>query len=412
MPTNPSSGPISLSQINNVGAATNSMGSLVNEIIGGNFAANETISMSDFYFTQSYTQQATLIGTPNGVASQGQGWTTAISADGNTLITSELDRGRIYIFTRSGTSWTQQTSFQPTGTNSSYVGYSLSLSADGNTAVIGSPYASSNAGTAYVYTRSGTTWTLQQQLSYTGGAGTPYFGWSTALSANGNILAIGGYQDGTGGTIEAGKVWIFTRSGTTWTQQTTFTPNVASENFGSSVAFSADGATLAVGTDASPSFLYVYTGSGSSWTQAAKVSTPAFCAGSVTISADGKTILCSAGNSSGGAIISVIGYNGSTWVTLSTINRSTNPDNADFGNVCLSADSNLLCTGTQFGVNSKAYIYIRSGSNYSYNRRLTLASYPNSYFGSSAAMGANGNTLAIGAQQYPAGGTGAVIIYT
>jgi hypothetical protein len=410
---NPSSGQISLSQINNAGTTTNSMGSLTNEIIGGNSAAGQTISMNQYYFTQAYVQQAILVGTPATSSGQGQGWDVAISSNGNTLITADAGNGRVYIFTRSGTSWSQQTSFQPTGGTQFNLGFSLDISADGNTAVIGSPSSSSNAGTAYVYFRSGTTWSLQQQLTYTGGLGTPYFGWSTAISADGNIIAIGGYQDGTGGTIEAGKVWIFTRSGSTWTQRTTFTPNVANENFGTGLAFSADGGTLAVGTDSSPSFLYVYTGSGSTWTQAARVSTTAFGSGSVTISADGKTVLCTAGNLGSASQIAVIGYNGTTWVTLSSIASGSNPNNHPFGNVCISADSNLLCAGTSFGALERAYIYTRSGNFYSYSRALSPPAGTFPYFGSSSAMGANGNTLVVGAQQYFGTTTsGAVFVYT
>ena len=66
-----------------------------------------------------------------------------------------------------------------------------------------------------MFTRSGTTWTQQgPKLVGTGAPATPRQGASVALSSDGNTALVSGSL-GTG----AGAAWVFTRSGTTWTQQ-------------------------------------------------------------------------------------------------------------------------------------------------------------------------------------------------
>ena len=93
----------------------------------------------------------------------------------------------------------------------------MALSADGDTALIGGAERQRNAtGAAWVFTRSGSTWTQQgEKLTGTGEAGAGEFGHSVALSADGNTALIGGPGDDGG----AGAAWVFTRSGSTWAQQ-------------------------------------------------------------------------------------------------------------------------------------------------------------------------------------------------
>lgn len=408
--TNPASGVISLSQINNAGTTTNSMGSLVNEVIAGNSAAGQTVSMSDYYFTQSYTQQAILQGTPKYDSGQGQGSKVTLSADGNTMATVDFNYARAYIFARSGSTWTFQATFL-SPTNSSNFGQSLGLSADGNTLVIGNPLYSvglTNPGSAYVYTRSGTTWSLQQQLTYTGSVGTDVrFGQGAAISSDGNTIAIGAIYDNS----QKGKVWIYTRSGSTWTQQTYFSSNVSPQQFGYSTALSADGNVCVVGTNQLGQGAYVYTRSGTTWTQAAWIYAGWTYGNLVAVSADGKTIF---GTNQSGGPLSWGYYNGTTWESLGQISYGIN----NFAEIALSADGNFLLAGVPFGVSNEAFTFTRTGTavgSWAFAQRITLPSNPNCYFGSGVALGDNGNTMAIGAQQYeqvmtPRGG--AVVIYT
>ncbi|HXD67557.1 MAG TPA: hypothetical protein VNV17_23220, partial [Solirubrobacteraceae bacterium] len=130
-----------------------------------------------------------------------------------------------------------------------FFGVSVALSTDGNTALIGGDSdGATSVGAAWVFTRSGGVWSQQgPKLVGAGATSGAAFGSSVALSSNGNTALIGGEDDGASG---AGAAWVFTRSGSTWTQQGSVltgagaTPNAA---FGSSVALSASGNTAIVG---------------------------------------------------------------------------------------------------------------------------------------------------------------------
>jgi uncharacterized protein YdbL (DUF1318 family) len=99
---------------------------------------------------------------------------------------------------------------------SGYQGYSIALSSDGNTAVVGGPGDNAFAGAAWVYTRSDGVWTQQgAKLVVTGGVGNAEQGYSVALSSDGNTAIVGGPTD----NANAGAAWVFTRSGGVWTQQ-------------------------------------------------------------------------------------------------------------------------------------------------------------------------------------------------
>jgi hypothetical protein len=99
------------------------------------------------------------------------------------------------------------------------LGSSVALSADGTTAIVGGPTDSSNAGAAWVFTQSGGVWTQQgSKLVGIGAASPANQGSSVALSADGNTAIVGGSGDNFN-SLQAGAVWVFTRSGGVWTQQ-------------------------------------------------------------------------------------------------------------------------------------------------------------------------------------------------
>ncbi len=128
--------------------------------------------------------------------------------------------GAAWIFTRTGTSWTQLAKLtgaeevSNSGEDSQF-GTAVALSADGNTALIGSATDNKGAGAVWVFTRSGTTWS-QQGPKLTVGTSRNFFGYSVALSGDGNTAVIGGW--GAGPEERTGAAWVFTRSGGTWTQ--------------------------------------------------------------------------------------------------------------------------------------------------------------------------------------------------
>jgi hypothetical protein len=183
----------------------------------------------------------------------------------------------------------------PKGTGESgdgYFGWSVALSAAGNTALIGAYTDNGNKGAAWVFTRSGTTWSQQGEklvgdcesscggAKGTGESGEGYFGWSVALSAEGNTALIGGYADSS----DKGAAWVFTRSGTTWSQQgeklvgdctssctgAKGTGESGNGDFGYNVAVSAAGNTALISAYADASnkgAAWVFTRSGTTWSQ-------------------------------------------------------------------------------------------------------------------------------------------------
>ena len=240
---------------------------------------------------RSFEQRPKLVGT-GAVGSSNQGMSVALSADGNTAIVggpgpnnADRDRspvvgpaGAAWVFTRSGGTWTQQGG-KLVGTTSEYggglwsQGASVALSFDGNTALIGGPSDNRTTGAAWVFTRSGSIWTQQGNKLVGSGASEPPLppgqGMSVALSADGNTAVVGGWG--------AEGAWVFTRSGGTWTQQgkkLVGTGAVGKARQGMSVALSADGNTAIVGgwsDNGKTGAAWVFTRSGGGvWTQQGK----------------------------------------------------------------------------------------------------------------------------------------------
>jgi hypothetical protein len=228
-------------------------------IVGGPYDNSQVGAV--WVFTQSsgvWTQQGSKLVASDAVGAANQGQSVALSADGNTAIVGgPYDNsgvaGAAWVFTRSSNgAWTQQ-GLKLVGSGAvapDLQGSSVALSADGNTAIVGGYVDNSGVGAAWVFTRSGSTWSQQgSKLVGTGAAGAAGQGYSVALSADGNTAIIGGYSDNSG----IGATWVFTRSGGVWTQQgsklvgngAVNTPNDAQQ--GSSVALSADGTTALVG---------------------------------------------------------------------------------------------------------------------------------------------------------------------
>src|SRR6185436_2272904 len=96
-----------------------------------------------------------------------------------------------------------------------------SVSFSGDTAVVGAAGddtpGGTDVGSAYVFVRSGTTWSEQQKLLGSDGAADDYFGRSVSLS--GDTAVVGAYQNPYPGPTGAGAAYVFVRSGTTWTEQ-------------------------------------------------------------------------------------------------------------------------------------------------------------------------------------------------
>jgi hypothetical protein len=253
--------------------------------------------------------QSELTVTP-GPHQDGFGASVALSADGNTALIGAIGKGptaqgKAYLFTRSGPTWTQQgDALTPSDVVSGdKFGFSVALGADGETAIVGAIGNSSDQGKAYVFTRSNSTWGQQGRFTAGDGAAGDGFGYSVGLGANGDTALIGA----SGRDSDRGAAYVFTRSGSSWTQQggaLTAHNGVESDYFGWSVALSADGDIALIGADGRSSSLgaaYVFTRSGADWTEQeqGEISADPGASGdyfgySAAISADGSTAVCGA----------------------------------------------------------------------------------------------------------------------
>jgi hypothetical protein len=196
-------------------------------------------------------------GAVEGVVGAQQGTSVALSADGNTAIVGGVgdngNAGAAWVYTRSDGAWRQQgPKLVGTGAVEGVVGaqqgYSVALSADGNTAIVGGLGDTLRLGATWAYTRSGGVWSQQgDKLVGTGAIGPALQGSTVALSADGNTAIVGGYRD----NAFIGAVWVYTRSGGVWSQQggkLVGTGAVGSDaEQGSAVALSADASTAIVG---------------------------------------------------------------------------------------------------------------------------------------------------------------------
>jgi hypothetical protein len=210
----------------------------------------------------------------------------AVALSGNTAVIGApsddlagTDQGSAYVFVRSGTSWSQQGRLNSVdGAANDEFGYSVALSDD--TVVVGAPGddvgASSTQGSAYVFVRNGTSWSQQQKLIANDGAVNDQFGTSVAL--NGETVVVGAYFDSIGANRVQGSAYVFVRSGALWIQQQKLTANdgADSDQFGVSVALSGDTVVVGAGNDDSGAntdqgSAYIFVRSGASWTQQQKL---------------------------------------------------------------------------------------------------------------------------------------------
>jgi hypothetical protein len=227
------------------------------------------------------------------------GTTATVSADGNTiLVGGPRDNnfaGAVWVFVRSGASWVQQGEKltdgksgegseaakckDPAEATDSLVegecsfGASIALSADGNTALIGSPLDNGGKGGAWVFTRSGSTWTrIGGELTGGEEAAEIHFGRSVALSADGSLALVGAPSDAG----YHGTAWAFKRSGSEWVRDGPAIQGgeTAYGYFGRGVALSADGRTALIGAPGDHGKVgaaWTFTHSGSAWTQGQKL---------------------------------------------------------------------------------------------------------------------------------------------
>ena len=370
------------------------------------------------------------------------GYAVALSGDGKTALIGARykspDAGAAWVFTRSGSSWTQQggklvgTGHTGAGefahVGEGEFGESVALSADGDTALIGGPTDNSRKGAAWMFTRSGGVWTQQgEKLTGTGEAEKSEFGESVALSADGATALIGGWRDNSG----QGAAWVFTRSGSTWVQQgekLTGAGEVEEGKFGFSVALSEHGDTALIGGRADnggKGAAWVFTRSGGVWSQQGEKLTggeeetgEGEFGESVALSGDGDTALIGGRGDNGrkGAAW-VFTRSGSTWTQQGEKLTGTGETEAgEFGSsVALAADGDTALIGgpADSGGKGAAWVFTRTGGVWSQQgAKLTGTGETGAgTFGSSVALSEHGDTALIGAPE-DATATGAAWVFT
>lgn len=209
----------------------------------------------------SWTEEATLV-SPDATPGDQLGTSVSISADGSrALVGAHTDvtgagtgAGSAHVFMRSATTWAHEAMLEaPDAGAGDYFGFSVALSADGSRALVGA-YAhdttgGANAGAAYVFSRSGTSWTNEAALLAPDGSAADQFGWSVAISTDGSRALVSGYMDDTGVGYGTGSAHVFLQAGGSWTHEAMLVASDAKggDYFGYSVALSGDGSRALIG---------------------------------------------------------------------------------------------------------------------------------------------------------------------
>lgn len=324
----------------------------------------------------SWVEEARLTATD---AAAGDRFGTSVSIQGNTAVVGaylhdlpgKTDAGAVYVFQRSGTTWTQVAKL--TASNSAAndnLGISVDL--DGDTILAGAwlkTLLTSQQGAAYVFTRSGAgTWSQQAALSDINGTASDWFGNRVALEGDTAVIA------STGDDViftDRGTVQIYTRSGTTWTRRAALDPGLGgvSDFFGSSVSIhNGSVAVGAPGNDVTASgnegAVYVFTGSGATWSLQQKLTRAGAAVGEGlgnAVAIRGDTVVCGVPNFDG-----IVGTNqglgvsftrtGTTWAASEVFMPNETQAQSSFGSAIAMSDEFVAVGSSNWS---------RSGANFS-----------------------------------------------
>jgi hypothetical protein len=386
----------------------------------------------------AWSEQA-IVTASNADAGDQFGWSVALSGDGNTLAVAAYSErscatgidgdqtsnscpaGAVYVFVRTGTAWTQQAYVKASNTTytngySRVFGQGLALSADGNTLAVGDPAESSDAtgidgdqtnitkplsGAVFVFTRTGSTWTQQAYVKASNTDAGDTFGGAVALSRSGDVMLVGAGSEksaarGVNGSQvdnsvgDAGAAYVFARTGTTWAQQAYLKASNTGHNdfFGYGVGISGDGATVAVGAPGEASDATGIDGDQNDDSQ--------LQAGAVYVFANGS----------------------SGWAQTAYVKEPVASHNADYlgyQQIPLSDNGGVLAAGAFRAQAPMGNGVIQSGAAYEYARGASWAAGPSfrasnadnfDMFGSSIGLSGNASVLVVGAPGEASAATG------
>lgn len=344
-----------------------------------------------------WIQRQKVTSTPRGVGAQ-FGYSVAI--DGNTMVvgarhdsTTAAQAGAAFVFVLTGTIWTQQAILLANdGAAGDEFGYSVAIS--GDTIVVGAFHddaPQADRGSAYVFVRSGSTWTQQQKLTSGDGIGNDEFG--NAVAAAGDTVVIGAHLADLPTNADAGSAYHFRRTGTVWSEVQKFVPiqgpngPILGDRFGGSVAL---GGKLAIGAsrDDTPftaaGAVYVFSASGTNFIFEQKITIPNGTNGDIfgcSVAIEGNTLVGGAredsdviGQTAYGAAY-VFEFNGTSWESQGKLKASDGSSFDRFGwsvavsngVIAVGAQDDDTLAGAEAG---SAYVFARSGSAWTETQKL------------------------------------------
>ncbi|MGA2208203.1 MAG: FG-GAP repeat protein [Acidimicrobiales bacterium] len=372
----------------------------VRAVLGDKAAAHylqqAKLTASDGAANDDFGQSVALVGT-----------LAVIGSPGN-----ESKAGAVYVFAQSGTMWSEQAELTASdGATGDEFG--TSVSASGTAVLVGAPGNSSDAGAAYVFVRSGSTWSQQAELTPSDAAADDGFG--TSVSISGSTALIGA----SGSTSNAGAAYVFTRSGSKWSQQAELTASDAAsgDHFGQSVSVSGSTAIVgAPGAATSSGAAYVFQASGASWSQQAELTASDganydLFGTAVAVAGTTAVVGAIAGGSSHGGAAYVFSLSGTIWSQSAMIDNPDDPSpGRDFGiAVALSGTTLLIGAPGDNSYVGEAFAFGRSGSVWSEEAKIAASDgASNDQFGN--AIAASGKTVLVGAS-LKAAATGAAYVF-
>jgi hypothetical protein len=362
----------------------------------------------------AWAQKQKITSVPRGVGAQ---FGNAVAINGGTMVvgarfdgTTASQAGAAYVFVLNGGTWTQQAVLlAPDGAAADKFGYSVAI---GNETIVVGSYQDdttfSNGGSAYVFVRSGTSWTFQQKLTPSDGTADDEFG--NAVGISGEVIVVGSHFADLPSNSQAGSAYIYRRSGTVWSQTQKLIPTpgtnggIGGDHFGESVAV---GSMIAVGAsgDDSPETaagaVYVYAESGGSYAQQQKLYIPSGTNGDrfgCAVAIEGNTLVGGAredtpfaGQTARGSAY-VFEFNGATWVSQGQL---LGADGASFDRFgwSVAVSNNMIAVGareddTAAGPDAgSAYVYARSGTSWTEQQKLAPTdTFNGDRFGSGVAL--------------------------
>ena len=382
------------------------------------------------------TEEAVLVA-PDRAADDQFGWSVAITADGTRAVvgvpyddTPVSNAGTARVFVRSGSGWSQEGVLALAApATDSFHGYSVAIADDGSRALVGAWSGTSalgRTGSATMYVRSGSTWTVESQLHSDDLAPFDEFGNAVALSSDGLLALVAAPQDDGEGTIR-----VYERGSTVWSQQGVLRPAAGTgQYFGDSVAVSGDGTRAIVGSSFAGT-AWIFHRAGSTWDERAMLTVPGGGSGgfgaALALSGDGQRALVGAPRTDGdggfgvGAAY-VYAWTGSSWAEEAVMVPSTGSADDRFGRSVAFDASGLVALVGAPGYDPPggpsdpgvAWIWNRTGSVWSEGAPIRpLVEVAGGSFGYRAALSDDGATALVGALLAPSGPSqaGRVVVF-